>query len=65
MKKAIYYKLSNGIEIIDNTPEAEIRLSSLEYLEERTKRERSREAEQKRKLAKNPLWKLACMCGIV
>lgn len=59
MNKAIYYITTDGVEVIDNTPEAEIRLSSMEYVEERRKRER------KHKQRKNPLWKLACFCGIV
>ena len=50
---------NNDIEVLDNTPEAELRLSAMEYIEERYKRER------KRKQRKNPLWKLACFCGIV
>lgn len=41
--------------------EVDIQLSSMERLEKKQRRE----AEQKRKLAKNPLWKLACVCGIV
>lgn len=49
----------NGVEVIDNTPEAEVRLSAMEYIEERRKRER------KRKQRKNPLWKLVCFCGIL
>ena len=32
---------------------------------ERMKRKARREAERERKLAKNPLWKIACFCGIV
>ena len=45
----------------------------IEYMEmesqlaimDRIKRKARREAEHKRKLAKNPLWKVACFCGIV
>lgn len=33
--------------------------------ERREKEEERREAERKQKLEKNPLWKLACFCGIV
>lgn len=56
--KMITYNI-NGVEVIDNTPEAEVRLSAMEYIEERRKRER------KRKQRKNPLWKLVCFCGIL
>lgn len=59
MNKAIFYITPEGVEVIDNTLEAEIRLSSMEYMEERCKRE------WKREQRKNPLWKLACVCGIV
>ena len=31
----------------------------------RLERQKRREAERQRKLSRNPLWKLACMCGIV
>ncbi|KSV57768.1 hypothetical protein [Acetivibrio ethanolgignens] len=36
----------------------------LEYMK-RMKRKQQREAERQRKFTRNPLWKLACMCGIV
>lgn len=55
----------NGTEIIDSTPEAEIRIAAMNDLEERIKREHKRKAKQIQRLAKNPLWKLACACGIV
>lgn len=51
-------KAYNGAEVIDDTPEAELRFSAMEYIEERCKREQKRKRE-------NPLWKLACFCGIV
>ena len=57
--KTYIFKAYNGMEVIDNTPEAELRLSAMEYIEERYKRER------KRNQRKNPLWKLACFCGIL
>ena len=57
--KTYIFKAYNGVGIIDNTPEAELRLSAMEYIEERYKRER------KRKQRKNPLWKVACICGIL
>lgn len=36
----------------------------LEYMK-RMERKQQRETERQRKFARNPLWKLACMCGIV
>lgn len=63
MKKGYYIIAYNGVEIIDNTPEAEIRLSEMDYIEERIKRERKMMAEQRHKF-KNLLYRLACMCGI-
>ena len=59
MCKSIYYVTNDGVEVIDNTPQAEIRLSSMEYMEERHRRNR------KRKSRKNPLWKIAGLCGIL
>lgn len=59
MNKAIFYITPEGVEVIDNTPEAEIRLSSMEYMEERHRRNRNK------KSRKNPLWKVAGLCGIV
>lgn len=53
----IIYNIDD-MEVIDTTPEAEIRFSNMKYVEERRKRE------QKRK-QKNPLWKLACFCGMI
>ena len=48
-------------------------LEMLEYIEvdnqlsfmERLEKKQRRETEKQRKLAKNPLWKLACVCGIL
>ena len=58
MNKIIYYMTPDGVEVIDNTPMAELRFSAMEYVEERCKRERKRKQ-------KNPLWKLACFCGMI
>lgn len=55
----------DGTEIIDSTPEAEIRIAAMNDLEERVKREHRRKTEQVKRLAKNPLWRLACACGLV
>ena len=57
---------SNGAEVIDTRPEAESLIIAMDE-EERlyNARQKRREAEHKQKFARNPLWKLACMCGIV
>ena len=69
--------LSDGNQIIDTTlktPYSSLTpLQMVEYTEidnrlaymERMERKQQREAERQRKLARNPLWKLACICGIV
>lgn len=61
MKKAIYIQTSEGIEVIDNTFNAEDRVLSMDYLEKRYNRLRKRS----RRKRNNPLWKLACVCGII
>ena len=61
MQKAIYIKTTEGIEVIDNTFDAEDRVSAMDYLERRHKRLRKRSKHKR----KNPLWKLACLCGII
>lgn len=38
--------------------------NNLAYMR-RLERQNRRESERQRKFAHNPLWKLACMCGIV
>lgn len=55
----------NGTEVIDNTVEAEDRIATMDYLEGRYKRERRRRNNTHSRLAKNPLHRLACFCGIV
>ena len=54
----------DGTETTDCTPEAEIRIAAMNDLEERIEREHKRKKEQVRRLAKNPLRKLACACGL-
>ena len=41
--------------------EMDIQLSIIDKIEKKIRRE----AEIKRKLARNPLWKIACFCGLV
>ena len=69
--------LSDGNQIIDTTlktPYDSITaVEMMEYMEvdarlehmKRMERKRQKEAERQRKMSRNPLWKLACMCGIV
>ena len=51
----------NGVEVLDFTPEAEIRFSAMEYIEERQKRE----LERQRKPIYKFMHKVACACGIM
>lgn len=67
----------NSSQIIDRTLKTPVNVLTLdqvmEYMEvdsqlaiaDRMKRRARREAERERKLARNPLWKIACFCGIV
>ena len=57
---------SNGAEVIDTRPEAESLIIAMDEEEQLyNARQKRREAERQRKMSRNPLWKLACMCGIV
>lgn len=55
----------DGTEVIDNTAEAEDRIAAMDYLEGRYKRECRRRNNMHRRSAKNPLFRLASLCGIV
>lgn len=55
----------NGTEVIDNTVQAEDRIANMDYMEGRYKRERRRNNNWHSRSARNPLYKLACLCGIV
>lgn len=69
--------MTDGSQIIDRTLKTPVDALTLdqvmEYMEvdsqlaisDRMKRRNRREAEIKRKLARSPLWKIACFCGIV
>ena len=54
------YTALNPIQMVEYT-EVDNNLAYIRRLE----RQKRREAERQRKFARNPLWKLACMCGIV
>ena len=67
----------DGNQIIDSTlktPYSSLTpFQMLEYMEidnqlafmERLEKKQKREAEKQRKIARNPIWKLACICGIL
>ena len=67
----------DGNQVIDTTlktPYDSITpIEMMEYIEvdarlaymERMDRKQRRETEKQRKIAKNPIWKLACICGIL
>lgn len=69
--------LPDGTQIIDTaleTPYSDLTpLQMVEYTEmdiqleimDRMERKRKEEMERKRRLARNPLYRLACMCGLV
>lgn len=70
-------KSADGVEIIDRnritpiaalTPIALIEYKRTEndlYFIDRQKAKQKRLADRQRKIARNPIWKLACLCGIV
>ena len=71
------FNTADGNQIIDTTLktpyESLTPLQMLEYMEvdnqlafmERLEKKRQREAEQQQKIAKNPLLRVACFCGIL
>lgn len=65
MEKVTLIKAYDGSIIIDGTEQAERRIAAMDYIEERWRRDRKRKAQKRRKLAKNPLWRVAAFCGIV
>ena len=65
--KTYIIKASNGVEVIDSTPEAEIRIINMEYAEERILKqiEERKQTERKQKLLYRFIHKIACTCGII
>lgn len=71
------FNTPDGNQIIDRTLKTPYDsltpLQMLEYMEidnqlafmERLEKKQKREEERQRKIARNPIWKLACICGIV
>lgn len=55
----------DGTEVIDTTLEAEERIATMDYMERRHKREGERRTNRHGRFAKNPLYRLACLCGLV
>lgn len=66
-KMSKYYIIiaHDGTEVIDGTPEAGNRIAAMDYLESRYRRDREHKDKRQRKLSRNPLYRLACLCGIV
>lgn len=65
MQKAIYIRTTEGIEVIDATPESEIRFSAMDYLESRYKKNKRKSMNRKRKLSHKLLYRFACMVGLI
>jgi len=67
VKMSKYYIIiaHDGTEVIDNTVDAEDRIATMDYLESRYRRECERRNNHHGKCAKNPLFRLASLCGIV
>lgn len=55
----------DGTEVIDNTVQAEDRIAAMDYMEGRNKRELRCRNNIHSRFAKNPLFRLASLCGIV
>lgn len=55
----------DGTEIIDNTLEAEDRITAMDCMESRYKRECERRNKRHGKFARNPLYRLAGLCGMI
>lgn len=55
----------DGTEVIDTTLEAEDRIATMDYLEGRHKRECERRNNIHGRFARNLLFRLASLCGIV
>ena len=54
------YAALNPVQMVEYT-EVDNNLAYMRRLE----RQKRREVERQRKMSRNPLWKLACMCGIM
>ena len=65
MQKTYVIPAYNGMEIIDSTPEAEQRLSAMDYIEERQRLRTERQKKRQAELLENPLYKFASICGIL
>lgn len=55
----------DGTEVIDTTSDAENRMNAMNSAERRYKREYERRNNRHGRLEKNPLYRLACLCGMV
>ncbi len=65
MSKCYIIIAHDGTEVIDNTVEAEEHIATMDYLESRYKRVCERRNNCHGRFVKNPLYRLACLCGMV
>lgn len=67
IKMSKYYIIiaHDGTEVIDSTVEAEDRIAAMDYMEGRYKRECRRRNNTHSRFARNPLFRLASLCGMV
>lgn len=65
MDKSYYITTQEGTEIIDNSPHAQRRIISMDFLEKRYARRLKRKEKGKLKKSRNPLYRLAAICGIL
>lgn len=55
----------DGTEVIDATSDAENRINAMDYSEKRYKRACECRNNRQDRFVKNPLYRLACLCGMV
>lgn len=55
----------DGTEVIDATSDAENRMNAMDSVERRYKRDCERRNKRHGKFAKNPLYRLAGLCGMI
>lgn len=62
--KAYIIMAYDGTEVIDSSPEAEIRIAAMDNLDERAERELRRARKNIQRLLKSPILRLICACSI-
>ena len=65
MEKTYIIIAYDGTEVIDNTPEADVRISAMDVLEERYKREQKMNRKNIQRMVKNPLLRLIRTCNLI